>query len=348
MDESKFISSCHRNSFYISLHDQDLENPRRQIVSAVHTTHVHFVIQYKQHWAAVQLSISPFNLVQFPSQTFYSSSFRYSLCCDSLSGTGLISTVQRIYDEHFHPSRWDFSPKYWYVLVFLAPPVSLLRIHSGTYEPCRLNGSAADITCAKKTEKALLDYIRNLDADASTPTQDSNIEYSTKNKRQRLNNSFERTGNDGEGENGDPPKESVIDDRDPAETDDGAAETDDGDSAERSVADGENKQGKLLTNKIRNGIKALKQIRKQAVSTETALSNTAKQSDNPQTDHAMLFELMTRSANMPVEDLIGKIWNKTNQLVKDSGNISWKYLFICSCLRILHNTKKGKDKAVAR
>jgi len=112
MDESKFISSCHDNSFYISLHDQKLKDPPKQKISTVDRTHVHFVIQHGVHWAAVQLEISPFSLAKFPGQKFFKSRFRYSLCCHPLPGIEFInSVVQRIYDDHFHPCLWDFSPK---------------------------------------------------------------------------------------------------------------------------------------------------------------------------------------------------------------------------------------------
>jgi hypothetical protein len=150
---------------------------------------------------------------------------------------------------------------------------------------------------------------------------------------------------------GDPTEESVVYDGDSAETDDGAAETDDGaaETDDGDPGDGESKQGKLLANKIRNGIKdRVKQIKarkRQAVSTEVILSNP-NQSENPQ---ATLFELMMAQPTkpMPMEDFITRIWAETNRLLRDSEDISWKFLFICSCLRILHPTK-NKNRNVTR
>lgn len=331
MDESKFSSSCGHNSFYISLHDQKLENPSRQTVSGVHTTRVHFLVQYEQHWAAVQLSISPFSLVQFPSQIFYSSSFRYSLCCHPPPKVHLInSVVQRIYDAHFHPSQWSFSPQY-----------------CSTHESRGLNNGVADITCAKKTEKALLDYICSVDADADTviraPPRDSNIQISSRNKRRRLDNSHERTDSDSDRNNGAAANRSVADAAAAAE----GSVVDDGAAAEGSVDKYKPKNAvKIIANKIRSGIRErTKQIRK---SKEEAVS-TEKQPENPPAKFATLFELFATQSTepKPIEDLITTLWVEANGLIQVSEYIAWKYLFICSCLRILHDLR-DETKAVKR
>jgi hypothetical protein len=289
--------------------------------------------------------------------------------------------------------------------------VSVLRIHSGTFETCGLNCGAVNITCAKKTEKALLDYIHSVDADAETPVprRDSNIELSRPNKRRRRGNSYERTGSDNDRGNGDLAEGSVADDGDSVEgsvTDDGdsveGSVTDDGDSAEGSVADDgepaerdvaddggpavgsvaddgepaerdvaddggpavgtatyEKKKGKavrLLTNKIRNGIKEREKEetkakkKRPAVWAEITLYNTTtNQPENPPATHTTFFELITAQStqSIPMGDLIKRIWEKANELLRAAGDMSWKYLFICSCLRILYGIK-DEDKAVTR
>jgi hypothetical protein len=126
MDEIKFQENCGRQSFYISLENQDTITKEgtpqlsRQKLSKDHVTYIHFVIHYEQHWAAVQIPISPFSIQGFPGQKFYSCHFHYTLCCQTSSKTGpsidLISTVvQRIFDAQFRPIDWDFSIKDWYV-----------------------------------------------------------------------------------------------------------------------------------------------------------------------------------------------------------------------------------------
>jgi hypothetical protein len=218
-----------------------------------------------------------------------------------------------------------------------------------------LDCGAADISCAKKTEKALLDYMSSVDvvADADTPAlPNPNIELSNRSKRRRLDNSYERTGNDDGRNNGDPGERSVAGDGDPAE----------------SI--------KLITKKIRRGIneratqvrKEMKARKRQAVSTEIApLNTTAIQSENPQAQYAMLSEIIgTRSTEIAplsittiqsenpqatlsesLGVLIKTIWDKANELLRVSADIAWKYLFICSCLRMLHGVIHD-NKAVMR
>jgi hypothetical protein len=122
MDESNFSPACGSNSFYITLQEQNERNTPRWAVSDVHTTHVHFAVQQGQHWAAVQLSITPFTVEDFPHQTFHSKSFLYLLCCHLPQATDFISSVvQRIYDTRFQLSQWNCS--LWYV--FESPLLSL-------------------------------------------------------------------------------------------------------------------------------------------------------------------------------------------------------------------------------
>jgi len=125
MDEDRFKTAYGIHSFFfLSLDQKDAltglrrSSQERQTVSKDHVTHIHLVIQHNRHFAAVQISIIPFSIPRFPRQNFYSSTFRYSLCCQSSAEAGLstdlISTVvQKIYDIHYQPSEWDFSDNDW-------------------------------------------------------------------------------------------------------------------------------------------------------------------------------------------------------------------------------------------
>jgi len=123
MDESKFRPNSNHNVFYISLEDQrtavaGLERglrPRSSI-SKNHKTYVHLAVQHEQHWAAVQVSITPFSLRSIPGQKFYSCCFRYTLCCETSVPNNILSAaVQSVYDVYYQPNQWDFSNEHWYV-----------------------------------------------------------------------------------------------------------------------------------------------------------------------------------------------------------------------------------------
>lgn len=121
MNESELKAICDRDSFYISLEDQSkavakLPCPRRP-VSKERTTRVHFAVHHGHHWAAVQLSISPFEIRAIPKQKFFRCFFRYIPCCETNRLTDIspdvLSAVQRIYDCYYQPTQWDFSSQYW-------------------------------------------------------------------------------------------------------------------------------------------------------------------------------------------------------------------------------------------
>ncbi|KAJ8068742.1 hypothetical protein OCU04_002439 [Sclerotinia nivalis] len=148
MDESKVKTICDRNSVYISLKDQAnvntvLQCPRRP-VSKERKTRIHFVVNHEVHYAAVQLSICPFDLPFIPKQKFFQCSFRWTQCCESAPlediSREVLRAVQRIYDCYYHPTQWDFSS-----------------------EHCCINDRtqhATGTTCAKNTETALIGYIQ--------------------------------------------------------------------------------------------------------------------------------------------------------------------------------------------
>jgi hypothetical protein len=122
MNESKLQAISSGNSIYISSIDQKnaetegqgLRSPRRA-VSRECTTRIHFPFHHDEHWAAVQLSISPFDLPNIPMQKFFQCHFRYTWCCGTAPKADIFREVQRIYDCYFQPTLWNFSSEHWYV-----------------------------------------------------------------------------------------------------------------------------------------------------------------------------------------------------------------------------------------
>jgi hypothetical protein len=132
IDESKLQAISRGDSIYISLKErrnaetrEGSQSPRRA-VSRECPTHIHFPIHDDGHWAAVQLSILPFELQDIPKQKFFQSRFRYTWCCETAPRADITRDVQGVYDDYFHPSPWDFSHGYWYVLGKLSPPNVML------------------------------------------------------------------------------------------------------------------------------------------------------------------------------------------------------------------------------
>lgn len=128
MDEGRLQAISRDDSIYISLIDQEKTKtegegspPARRAVSKECTTRIHFPVYYNDHWAAVQLSISPFELQDIPKQKFFRCRFRYTWCCETAPAADITGEVQRIYDYYFQPTQWDFSSIYWYVFEKLSP-----------------------------------------------------------------------------------------------------------------------------------------------------------------------------------------------------------------------------------
>jgi hypothetical protein len=167
MDESKLqLAISDRDSIYISLLEQrnaetegeGSRSPRRRI-SRERTTRIHFPIHHDKHWAAVQLSISPFELRQIPNQKFFRCRFRYTWCCETVPTADISREVQQIYDCYFQPTQWDFSSIYWYVLGKL----SLWRCAHTFSRDIDLPNPASfpnEIPCLKKVESNLIYYIQ--------------------------------------------------------------------------------------------------------------------------------------------------------------------------------------------
>jgi hypothetical protein len=189
MDDSKLKAICSHDSFYISLQDQKnaatglentLRSPRKDLSREL-TTRVHFAVHCDLHWAAVQLSISPFELRAFPGQKFFRSCFRYTWCCGTArrvdSSSEVFGAVQRIYDYYYQPSPWNFSSQYWYVSESYHLSL-VLTSSSRDSDPPTPESRSNETTCAKKIESALVGYIQlENDPDSDEfPLADSDVD----------------------------------------------------------------------------------------------------------------------------------------------------------------------------
>jgi hypothetical protein len=121
MDEAGLQALCTSFTYYHTLEEQNTTihteeglYPQRNI-SCTSSTYAHFAVELDDHYAAAQLAITPFIIQSIPDQTFYKASYRYTLCCSSATPTVICDTVQKTYDAHYRPTRWDFSSKQWYV-----------------------------------------------------------------------------------------------------------------------------------------------------------------------------------------------------------------------------------------
>jgi hypothetical protein len=122
MDEENLRASCGAHAFYISLQDQKgvdetISRPTSPTVSKEQTTQIYLAVRHHQHWAAVQISVSPFDIAAVPEQKFLQCYLRHTWCCEGAVGESLEQepwkSVQRIYDFYYGPT-WNFSSEYWY------------------------------------------------------------------------------------------------------------------------------------------------------------------------------------------------------------------------------------------
>lgn len=115
MNEASFQTYCSSSVHYFSGEEQittrhaEEEHHLRRAISTDCPTYVHLAVNVEHHWAAIQITITPFILQTLPGQIFYSSTYRYTLCCESAKPSVIWQTVQRTYDIHYRPSQWDFS-----------------------------------------------------------------------------------------------------------------------------------------------------------------------------------------------------------------------------------------------
>ena len=117
MNETDLQALCTSDIFYHTLEDQNSIRTKggfhlQRKISTTTPTYIHFAVKLDHHWAAVQVTISPFTIRSIPNQTFYTSSYRYALCCSLAVPNIICETVQVIYDVHYRPTQWDFS-KLW-------------------------------------------------------------------------------------------------------------------------------------------------------------------------------------------------------------------------------------------
>jgi hypothetical protein len=115
MNENDFLSLCKGNVQYCSVEQQEesLERSPRHYISLTTITYIHFFVQSGPHGAAVQITINPFSLENYPKQTFFHANYRYSLCCGKAPQDTVAITVkervQKVYDAFDPPCYWDFS-----------------------------------------------------------------------------------------------------------------------------------------------------------------------------------------------------------------------------------------------
>lgn len=91
--------------------------PAPRHISRSYPTYIHLSVKLTSHYCAVQVTITPFVLSDHPEQTFFSSSFRYAICCTQATSTEtnalIIERVQQIYDVYYRPCIWNFSAEQW-------------------------------------------------------------------------------------------------------------------------------------------------------------------------------------------------------------------------------------------
>lgn len=91
--------------------------PAPHHISRTHPTYIRLRVNLTSHHCAVQITITPFVLSDYPEQTFFSSSFQYAICCTQAtsteSNTLIVERVQRIYDIYYRPCIWNFSAEKW-------------------------------------------------------------------------------------------------------------------------------------------------------------------------------------------------------------------------------------------
>ncbi|KAF8850017.1 hypothetical protein BDZ45DRAFT_697076 [Acephala macrosclerotiorum] len=347
MDESKLKAIRSRNSVYISLQDQEqaeagLEHnlrPQRLKLSKDHTTYVHLAVQQEQHWAAVQISLSPFSLQHIPEQKFYSCHFCYTWCCEAPATTGppndvLGSVVQRIYDVYFQPTQWDFSSK-----------------HCRTRDFPSRERSPNEATCVKKAESSLSAYIQHANGSAEkenhlAPSGESVVDNATDRptdqiKRRRLHHSDDIESDSNINDNNNDDVASEI--RSVARP--GAGNEDAESKKEKMIADLTTRiqtalKKKFPTEKKTESKKMRKKLLKQAKCADaTVLDPNARGQHPTQTDHPVISEFNIRHAGGEfniVDPFVyweAQFWGKASKATKDAHEISWKFRFVAACIR---------------
>jgi hypothetical protein len=119
IDRSHFFPPC---SLYVS--PKDFTSRTKKLESAPvngkHDRHIYFIVEQQKHYASVRISISAFQVDDYPDQWFHSSSAHYTLCCRDAKIENfrdrLRTTAQQVYASSFQYQKWDFSSDHcWYV-----------------------------------------------------------------------------------------------------------------------------------------------------------------------------------------------------------------------------------------
>ena len=357
MDESKLYS--HR-SFYISLQDQLNAISASEVIARRpghrvpkdRTTRIHFAAQHDQHWAAIQVFITPFGIKAIPNQTFFSCRFRYTLCCQTALGADnsseLLDAVQRIYDVYFQPTQWDFSSKCWYVLGSSSPGLQLTS-HSRTYDP-PVSG-CPDVSCVKKAELALLGYIKSEnDAEievkvlGSSGVEDACDRPANRLKRRRLNTAHSvYTERDLNGDD-DNDQECSNDEGSKGDENYERADEDRGssvgiDTRGNEVGVGEDEAVKSLMSKIMKGLDKLSRATKEGKSTQPTCTDVAVPGSEfcPTDIVPMDFNARFACGEYNIKDrslcLENILWEQASRVLRSASQISWKCRIVAACLR---------------
>ncbi|OBT72980.1 hypothetical protein VF21_07889 [Pseudogymnoascus sp. 05NY08] len=112
MNEMTFQNHNKLPAYYHTFEEQNvtrLFQGERETISMNSPTYIHFTVNLEPHWAAVQITITPFTVRTIPGQTFYTSKYRYTLCCDLANPTAISQIVQQTYDNSYRPTQWNFS-----------------------------------------------------------------------------------------------------------------------------------------------------------------------------------------------------------------------------------------------
>lgn len=334
MEESRFRSNCQSHSFYISLAEQrdalaaDVQTSFRQTLKDHSTTYIHLGITYVGHWAAIQISVSPFAIQNFPGQIFFACHLRYSLCCKTAATTNfylnIIKTTQRVYDSHNSPSQWDFTNE---------------RYHTWDY----IESAYEKYTCAKRVEAGLLKFQRNVKdcTDTSLVLCEGRIVKEPYNggKRRKLNHPDQQefnkivAGYEGDEQDSTNYLPYRLDSHDMGKEQNVGNAARPGNAYDiefehlgiAAVKDENRKVVDILTKKIQSGLK---------------LSSARVQPDLPSCDvssfrNSLLSSDWTHKETTALKMLL---WDPPSSALLGHGEeMLWKYKFIASCLQTLRD-----------
>lgn len=177
MNEAEFVSLCKANSYYCSQKQQTeaTKKPSRHPLSPTTPTYVHLLVQSGPHSAAIQISINPFSLEKYPKQIFFSSKYRYTLCCSKAPPDVAVAVrekVQQVSDAQYQPCRWDFSHDEWYVIGHFYYERLTNSYRSVTFDGFCDSTKISKATCWKEARSRLCDYLKSPEIIPKDPLSD--------------------------------------------------------------------------------------------------------------------------------------------------------------------------------